>query len=107
MKLAPPPLAYDLELLGRPPARGGKDDHGWCYGLPPGIAQNQWPLSPSNGYPMQPCFTVRIPEPYRTKGPDYVALSMFADQQHDEPDEVEAIARFMSADAPDRPIEPD
>ena len=47
-----------------------------------------------DGHPMQPCFTLRIPEPYRAKGPDYVALSVFADQQHDEPDEVEADRRI-------------
>jgi hypothetical protein len=107
MPLASPTLAYDLELLKRPPARGTEDNHGWCYGLPPGITQPQWPLSPHSGYPMQPCFTLRIPAQYRAKGPDYVALTMFADQQHDEPDEVEAIAEFFSADAPGRPTNPD
>ena len=47
--------------------------------VPPGIAESQWPLSPFDGFPMQPCFTLRLPEQYRAKGPDYVALAMFAD----------------------------
>jgi hypothetical protein len=98
-----PTIAYDLELLKRPPARGADNDHGWCYGLPPGIVPSQWPLSPLSGYPMQPCFTVRIPEQYRVKGLTYAALSLFADQQHDEPDEVAAIAECIGADMPERP----
>jgi hypothetical protein len=106
MGLTPPTLAYDLELLKRPPQRAKEDDHGWCYGLPPGIAQNQWPLSPFDGHPMQPCFAVRIPAQYRAKGPEYIALCMFADQQHDEPEEVEAIAEYLAADTPGRPADP-
>jgi hypothetical protein len=107
MRLSPPTIAYDLALLTTPPERGAENDHGWCYGLPPGIEQNQWPLSPFNGYPMQPCFTLRVPEQYRTKGPGHVALSVFADRQHDEPDEVEAIAEYTSVDAAGRPADPD
>jgi hypothetical protein len=107
MRLAPPTIAYDLELLTTPPKRGSENDHGWCYGLPPGIESNQWPLSPFTGYPMQPCFTLRIPEQYRTRGPNYIALSAFADRQHDEPDEVEAITEYISVDAPGRPADPD
>ena len=88
MPLAPPTTAYDLELLQTPPARGTDSDHGWCYGLPPGITESQWPLSRCDGFPMQPCFTLRLPEQYRTRGADYIALTMFADQQHDEPSEI-------------------
>jgi hypothetical protein len=104
MTLPPPTLAYDLELLKTPPARDTGTDHGWCYGLPPGITPNQWPLSPFDGYPMQPCFTVKIPAQYRSKGPSHVALCMFADQQHDEPDEAEAIAEYFRTDSRDRHV---
>ncbi|MBI5265125.1 MAG: hypothetical protein HY852_25305 [Bradyrhizobium sp.] len=98
MTPAAPSTAYDLELLKEPPARGTERDHGWCYGLPPGIAQEQWPLSPHDGFPMQHCFTLCIPEQYRTKGRDLVALTMFADQQHDDPKEVEEVAEYLAAD---------
>ena len=94
-------------MLTTPPRRGTENYHGWCYGLPPGIRQNQWPLSPFDGHPMQPCFTLRIPGQYRAKGHDYIALSMFADQQHDEPREVRAVADYLAASTPDRPADPD
>jgi hypothetical protein len=106
MKLAPPTTAYDLELLKNPPARGTDTDHGWCYGLPPGITESQWPLSPHDGFPMQPCFTLKLPEQYRAKGADHVALTMFADQQHDEPDEIGAIADYLGAETSARPTDP-
>lgn len=107
MRLAPPTIAYDLELLQHKPARGTATDHGWCYGLPPGIAASQWPLSPWDGFPMQPCFTLKLPEQYRTRGADHVALTVFADQQHDEPVEVDAIAEYLRSEAPERPADPD
>jgi hypothetical protein len=98
MSLAIPSIAYDLELLKTPPVRGTDADHGWCYGLPPGITESQWPLSPWDGFPMQPGFTLKLPEQYRTRGADYVALTMFADQQHDEPDEIETIAEYLASE---------
>ncbi len=107
MRSASPTTAYDLTLLQTPPERGTDADHGWCYGLPPGIAENQWPLSPFDGFPMQPCFTLRLPEQYRTRGPDYVALTMFADQQHDEPQQVETIAEYLNDGTSQRPADPD
>jgi hypothetical protein len=107
MRSASPTTAYDLTLLQTPPCRGAENDHGWCYGLPPGIAENQWPLSPFDGFPMQPCFTLRLPEQYRAQGRDYVALTVFADQQHDEPGEVEPVARYLGAETSERPTDPD
>lgn len=107
MKALSPSIAYDLELSKQPPARGSPDNHGWCYGLPPGITETQWPLSPFDGFPMQPCFTLRLPEQYRTQGPGYVALTMFADQQYDEPREVETIAEYLAADTLEPPSDPD
>jgi hypothetical protein len=105
MSLAPPTNAYDLELLKTAPARGTDTDHGWCYGLPPGITESQWPLSPWDGFPMQPGFTLKLPEQYRAKGADYVALTMFADQQHDEPSEIKAVAEYLAAETPERPAD--
>ena len=68
--------AYDIEMLTRSadPAR----DHGWCFGLPPGISPQQWPLDPANGYPLMHGFTLLLPEDYRVHGPEIVALSFFA-----------------------------
>ncbi|MGU3493322.1 hypothetical protein ACLBXM_04695 [Xanthobacteraceae bacterium A53D] len=57
------------------PQAGG---HGWCFGLPPGIRPEQWPLDPWNGLPMMHGFTLLLPEDYRVHGPDIVALSFFA-----------------------------
>ena len=100
MTLPPPTVAYDLSLLQKGPARGSAQDHGWCYGLPPGLSPEQWPLSPHDGYPMQHGFTLLVPEQYRAQGPDYVALSIFADQQYDEPVEVAAVADYFASETP-------
>lgn len=70
--------AYDIEMLPRPVHRASSDNHGWCYGLPPGIRQAQWPLDPNNGYPLMHGFTLLLPEDCRVHGPDIVALSFFA-----------------------------
>lgn len=67
---------------------------------------NQWPLSPFSGNPLKHAFTVRVPEPCRTQEPDLVALSLFADNQFYEPDEVEAIAALLGDESPARPSDP-
>ena len=41
MAFALPSRAYDLQMLDRPADRAR--DHGWVYGLPPGIGSEQWP----------------------------------------------------------------
>jgi hypothetical protein len=84
----PPPLktypkrdgirAYDLEMLHREVDRAAPGNHGWVFGLPPGITPDQWPLDPISGYPLMHGFTVKIPEDYRVHGPEIVALSFFA-----------------------------
>lgn len=69
-------LAYDLEMLHRfiePTC-----NHGWVFGLPPGIKPEQWPLDPVSGYPLMHGFTLFLPEDYRVHRPDIVALSFFA-----------------------------
>ena len=70
--------AYDIEMLQRPVDRGAPDNQGWCFGLPPGIRQEQWPLDPNTGYPLMHGFTLLLPDDYRVHGPDRVALSFFA-----------------------------
>ncbi len=70
--------AYDLALLTRSAERADPNCHGWCFGLPPGIAPTQWPLDPANGYPLQHGFTLLLPEDYRCHGPDVVAIAFFA-----------------------------
>jgi hypothetical protein len=70
--------AYDLEMLHHEVDRKSRDNHGWVFGLPPGITQEQWPLDPISGYPLMHGFTVMLPEDYRVHGPEIVALSFFA-----------------------------
>jgi len=72
-----PMTAYNLELLHEEPRRGPQC-HGWCFGLPPGIAPEQWPLDPLTGYPLVHGFTLRLPSDYRCHGPDITGLSLFA-----------------------------
>jgi hypothetical protein len=72
-----PSRAYNLKLLheeGRP----GPDSHGWCFGLPPGILPQQWPLDPQTGYPLVHAFTLRLPDDYRCHGPEIAGVSLFA-----------------------------
>ena len=64
-----PTRAYNLELLhqeGGP----GEQSHGWCFGQPPGILPEQWPLDPLTGYPLVHGFTLRLPRDYRCHGAD-------------------------------------
>lgn len=71
-----PSRAYDLQMLDRPVDRAR--DHGWVYGLPPGIESEQWPLDAVTGYPLMHGFTVKLPDDYRVHGEDIVAVSFFA-----------------------------
>ena len=73
---AVPSRAYDLHMLDRPADRAR--DHGWVYGLPPGISSEQWPLDPVTGFPLMHGFTLLLPEDYRVHGADIVAVSFFA-----------------------------
>ena len=69
--------AYDLQPLREPFDAAREDHHGWVFGLPPGIDSAQWPLDPSNAYPLMHAFTLEIPEDHRVQGPELVALSFF------------------------------
>jgi len=50
---------------------------GWENGLPPGIKAEQWPRSRTSGLPLVHGFTVRVPEGFRAKGEERIALSYF------------------------------
>lgn len=70
--------AYNLEMLHRSADRSAEQNHGWVFGLPPGIKPQQWPLDPITGYPLMHGFTLLLPEDYRCHGPGIVAFSFFA-----------------------------
>jgi hypothetical protein len=99
-----PSRAYNLELLHEE-RRPGPDSHGWCFGLPPGISPQQWPLDFLTGYPLVHAFTLRLPRDYRCHGPDIAGFSLFACcAEHSDggtsPDE--AILEAMTAAEPPR-----
>jgi hypothetical protein len=72
-----PTRAYNVEVLHRE-ERPGPESHGWCFGLPPGISPDEWPLDPQTGYPLVHGFTLRLPPDYRCHGPDIAGFSLFA-----------------------------
>lgn len=76
MAFALPSRAYDLQMLDRPTDRAR--DHGWVYGMPPGISTEQWPLDAVTAYPLMHGFTLKPPDDYRVHGEDIVAVSFFA-----------------------------
>ncbi|WP_298871306.1 hypothetical protein [uncultured Bradyrhizobium sp.] len=76
MVFALPSRAYDLQMQDRPNDRAR--DHGWVFGLPPGISSEEWPIDPVTGYPLMHGFTLLLPEDYRVHGEDIVAVSFFA-----------------------------
>ncbi len=106
MEFPAPAKAYDLDLLTRPVDRADDGDHGWAFGLPPGIAPEQWPLDPVSGYPLMHGFTLLLPPDYRVHGPDIVALSFFAtapDQNDGGADGDEALGRAIVEGVADDP----
>jgi hypothetical protein len=50
---------------------------GWADDAGPGIDVRTWPRSPRTGQPMLHCFTLRLPEAYRRRGPELVAVAVF------------------------------
>ncbi|ARQ59252.1 UNVERIFIED_ORG: hypothetical protein GGE64_003075 [Rhizobium etli] len=81
-KYADPNLteAYDLTMTD-PVDLARRPESGWCYGRPPGIDARIWPVSTTNGLPLRHAFTVKLPPQYRTLGDNYVAISLFVDEQ--------------------------
>jgi len=57
--------------------REGDAVAGWEHGLPPGIAPEEWPRSRASGLPLMHGFTITVPEEFRVKGSERVALSYF------------------------------
>ena len=55
----------------------GGGNAGWKYGLPPSLTAETWPRHRSNGLPLVHGFTIRVPENYRVRGAERVALSYF------------------------------
>lgn len=62
---------------------------GWCYGYGPNITPRQWPRG-RFGLPMCHRFTLRLPTDYRRAGQEFVAVSVFDDEDDemvlDQPD---------------------
>jgi hypothetical protein len=50
---------------------------GWAGPEGPGIDARMWPRSPRTGQPMVHCFTLYLPETYRRRGPDLVAVAVY------------------------------
>lgn len=70
--------AYDIALCRDIDAtREDENVQGWCFGLPPGIKPNQWPLDPNSGYPLMHSFTLKVPDDWREQV-GYYAVSFFA-----------------------------
>jgi hypothetical protein len=73
---------------------GDGEELGWEWGIPPGLAPAEWPRHAKSGMPLAHGFTIRLPESYRARGPEYVALSFFhpadSDSCPNENEEVEA-----------------
>ncbi|MFF7065985.1 hypothetical protein [Pseudomonas sp. NPDC008258] len=107
--LADPHLKTAYDLLRAPQyllPKSGRGEHwsgGWSLGLPPGITQRQWPLSESLGYPLRHAFTLYLPREYRTQGEDYVALSVFVDDQYEELPSSSAIEAYFASELLDQP----
>ncbi|WP_342362211.1 hypothetical protein [Terrarubrum flagellatum] len=72
-----PTKAYDFEMLAASIAETGPRGQGWCFGLPPGIDPDEWPLDLHNGFPLRHSFTLLLPEDYRCHGQAIVAVSFF------------------------------
>lgn len=74
--------AYDIDTgpwrTGHAETGPDRTEDGWCFGLPPGITPEQWPLDPVTGHPLMHGFTLLLPEDYRVHGPDIAAVAFFA-----------------------------
>ncbi|MFI1225688.1 MULTISPECIES: hypothetical protein [unclassified Streptomyces] len=103
--------AYDLgfgesadELSVRPGKTVGIDlpdarVAGWCGGRAPGIEPAGWPRSPVTGLPMTHVITLELPEDYRRKGADLVAIAFFHADDH-VADDIEGVAELLEGTAP-------
>ena len=76
MKTKLPTNAYDIDFSNV------DNKEGWAFGRPVGINTVAWPRSRTNGLPMAHLWTFLVPEEYRVKGADYVAVSLFQADDH-------------------------
>ncbi|MFH9369876.1 hypothetical protein ACH4K8_29860 [Streptomyces anulatus] len=72
---------------------------GWCGGRAPGIGTAAWPRSPVTGLPMLHVITLELPEDYRRKGEDLVAISFFHADDHVAKN-IEGVAELLEGTAP-------
>ncbi|MGW1433513.1 hypothetical protein ACWD6K_33455 [Streptomyces sp. NPDC002431] len=72
---------------------------GWCGGRAPGIGTASWPRSPVTGLPMTHVITLELPEDYRRKGPDLVAVSFFHADDH-VADDIEGVDELLAGTVP-------
>ena len=69
--------AFDIKINSRPYRSDCALDCGWCFGLPPSIHSDQWPIDPDNGYPLMHAFTIKLPIDYRCRSANLAAISVF------------------------------
>ncbi|BFP54644.1 hypothetical protein ACWGBY_01325 [Streptomyces griseus] len=81
--------------IGLPGARVA----GWCGGRAPGIGTAAWPRSPVTGLPMIHVITLELPEDYRRKGADLVAVSLFQADDH-VADDIEGVDELLAGAEP-------
>lgn len=62
-------------------AREGAVEVGWCGGDGPGIATHRWPRSRVTGFPLLHVLTMRLPAPYRRRGPELTGIAYFASSE--------------------------
>lgn len=100
--------AYDI-IINSTSRLDTPNHSGWCFGLPPGISQDQWPLDPENGFPLAHGFTMILPQDYLCHGSEILGLSFFGPSfdinEGGTPliEEVQAIF----ANSPEQPSDPD
>ncbi|MGU3494021.1 hypothetical protein ACLBXM_08265 [Xanthobacteraceae bacterium A53D] len=108
--IAPPRVAFNVKIVPGLKAPGSDAPQGWACGRPRGITPIQWPLALNTGFPLEHHFTVRVPEPYRVKGQEYVGLAVFSDSSAEHRSSP-AVLDFMHAALDGRPlpeeVEPD
>ncbi|MBM7056883.1 hypothetical protein [Streptomyces durocortorensis] len=72
---------------------------GWCGGRAPGIGTAAWPRSPVTGLPMTHVITLELPEDYRRRGADLVAIAFFHADDHVATG-IEGVAELLAGTAP-------
>jgi len=84
-----PNKAFDLEFANE------NQQQGWVFGQPSGMATMAWPRSRVNGLPMAHIWTFLVPEQYRVKGSNFVAIALFQADDH-VADRVEGVAHVIA-----------